>query len=229
MAQGDINDPLTNIPDIVVVDQSSGAAAPGEGYARLGVINGVLSVRIGTGEWTPIAVGLDGPTLHALAEKATPVDADELLLADSEDSWAAKRATRGTVKGEGGTGELTVVSATLADNVALDGDSWHDVLSITLVAGTWAIWAVAQYYTNANILGYLRIHDGTNTLATASDEQGNYGSMTPLMVPSVVYASETVVKLQGRGASGTPSIMSAAPDNPDTTEVTTRIMALKLA
>jgi len=115
MAQGDINDPLTNIPDIVVVDQSSGAAAPGEGYARLGVINGVLSVRIGTGEWTPIAAGLDGPTLHALTLKETPVDADELFIADSEDSWAAKRATRGNVKGETGAGGLYASYACVSD------------------------------------------------------------------------------------------------------------------
>jgi len=99
VAQGDINDPLTNIPSVVVVDQSAASAAPGEGYAKLEVVDGVLGVRVGTGEWAAVAGGLDGPTLHALTEKATPVDADELLLADSEDSWAAKRATRGTVKG----------------------------------------------------------------------------------------------------------------------------------
>src|SRR5512135_54661 len=91
MAAGDLNDPLSNIPNIVLVDQSAATAAPGAGYGRLEVVNGVLGLRVGSGAWFALLDVASPEQVHAVTEKATGVAADVALIEDSEDSWAKKR------------------------------------------------------------------------------------------------------------------------------------------
>lgn len=60
MAAGDINDPLTNVPNVVTVDQPSATAAPGAGYGRWEIVDGIPGIRIGAGAWVPILALPDG-------------------------------------------------------------------------------------------------------------------------------------------------------------------------
>lgn len=199
MAAGDINDPLTNIPNVVLVDQSAATAAPGAGYARLEVVDGVLGVRAGAGEWTPLGNTYDGPTLHALAQKVTPVDADELLIADSADSWAAKRALRSAIKEATGDGGLFDAYLCYADEKAqntsgeqIDSGAWRtrtlnteraDTASIGALASNRITLPAATYVAKATAPGFYcnhfqaRIYDvtGAAVLLLGSTEYNTAG------------------------------------------------------
>lgn len=105
MAAGDIDDPLTNIPNVVVVDQSAATAAPGAGYARVESVNGILGVRVGSGAWVPL-VSLSAGLLDGLTEKETPAAGDWLLLQDEADSSAIKKVDVDNLPGGEGNGPL---------------------------------------------------------------------------------------------------------------------------
>lgn len=114
MAAGDINDALTNIPNVVLVDQADASAAPGAGYARLEVVDGVLGVRVGTGAWVAL-VSLVAGLLTSLTEKATPADTDLLLLQDEASGSALKKVQVGNLPGGAPGGGLYDAYLSYAD------------------------------------------------------------------------------------------------------------------
>ena len=131
MAAGDINDPLTNIPNVVVVDQGSASAAPGAGYARLEVVNGVLGVRVDTGSWVPLFDLATVGQINSLTEKATPVDADLVVIEDSAASYAKKKAQLSNLPGGGGGGGLYDAYVCIADEKAQNTNGG------TFTSGAW--------------------------------------------------------------------------------------------
>ncbi len=60
--------------------------------------------------------------IHAVTEKATPVDADEILIEDSAASYAKKRVQIGNLPGGGAT---IYESAYASPPTPADGDDWH--------------------------------------------------------------------------------------------------------
>lgn len=105
MAAGDINDPLTNIPNVVLVDQTDPSAAPGAGYGRLEIVDGVLGLRLGTGDWIAL-VSLVAGLLTPLTEKVTLADTDLLLLQDEAAASALKKVQVSNLPGGGDGGGL---------------------------------------------------------------------------------------------------------------------------
>lgn len=121
MAAGDIDDALTNIPNVVLVDQSAASGAPGAGYGRLEVVNGVLGVRVGAGSWIPLFDLTQSGTLAGLTEKVAPGDTDLLLLEDVSDAGALKKLQVGNLPGGAGGGAVEAVAVyiyTVAQNTA---------------------------------------------------------------------------------------------------------------
>lgn len=104
MAAGNLDDPLSEIPNVVLVDQSAATAAPGAGYVRVEAVNGVLGIRVGSGAWVPL-VALAAGLLSSLTEKETPASGDWLLLQDTADSDELKKVDLANLPaGEGGGG-----------------------------------------------------------------------------------------------------------------------------
>lgn len=97
-------------------------------------VQGIQGVQGETGDTGPQGPAVDvAATIHAAAAKTTPVDADELGIADSAASWALKKLTWADVKAgiwtalgaltAGGTGKTTPVDADtipLSDSAASD-------------------------------------------------------------------------------------------------------------
>lgn len=188
MAAGDINDALTNIPNVVLVDQADASAAPGAGYARLEVVDGVLGVRVGTGAWIAL-VSLVAGLLTPLAEKASPASTDLLLLQDEAAASVLKKVQVANLPTGGTGGGLFDAYAQYADQKAAGSDggdavatTWTDrVLNtevtdaegigsvasdhVTLAAGTYYARAVAPFLCT-NRVG-IRLYDITNSAVLA--------------------------------------------------------------
>lgn len=224
MAAGDINDPLSNIPNIALVDQSAASAAPGAGYARLEVVSGVLGLRAGAGAWVPLASLVAG-LLTALDAKTTPIAGDLLLLQDSEDAGALKKLDIDNLPSGGPGGGLfdayAIVSDTKAHGTAggtFTAGSWqtHDLQTedadpsgivslasnhMTLGAGTYYARGVAT----TRLVGHaqLRLRDTTNnvTLAVGTPNFTNVGHDSGSMLEvsgRFTLTGSANVELQGR-------------------------------
>lgn len=224
MAAGDINDPLTNIPNVVLVDQTDASAAPGAGYGRLEVVDGVLGVRVGTGAWVAL-VSLVAGLLTSLTEKVTPADTDLLLLQDEAAASALKKVQVGNLPGGGDGGGLWDALVVVQDQQAQNtngGDAvsgaWRtrtlntevvDTAAIatlasnevTLPAGTYDVWASAPaYYCGShqlrlyNVTGDAVLVTGQSSFAIAS---GGYYPLTHApLVGTFTLAGQSAVRLE---------------------------------
>lgn len=137
MAAGDINDPLSQIPGIALADNSTDPADIGAGYALLKFKSGQLIWLPNGGALTRALDDLTPGQLHAITQKASPVDADELLIEDSEDAWAKKRVPLSALPG-GASGYPALSGARLTKSatqsaasdtntiVTFDGEAFDD-------------------------------------------------------------------------------------------------------
>lgn len=214
MAAGDINDPLSNIPNIVLVDQSAATAAPGAGYGRLEVVNGVLGVRVGTGAWVALASLVAG-LLTALTEKVTPADTDLVLLQDEADASALKKVQVQNLPGGGvGDGDIQPVGVrvNLATAFGANANSgWNGTggktgalfgayltndptagignyasFEVYLVAGTWTI--TVAHDTDVN-RGIVDVSLEGSSLGTFDGYAGNVARVLTTYTGVVVAAS----------------------------------------
>lgn len=128
MAAGDINDPLSNVPNIVLVNQPSASAAPGAGYGRLEIVDGVLGVRMETGAWIAL-VSLTAGLLTPLTEKVAPADTDLVLLQDEADASALKKLQVSNLPGGGGGG--------YTEGCSLRHSTTQSISNATFTAMTW--------------------------------------------------------------------------------------------
>ena len=70
---------------------------------------GVAKLDFGSAATDAAAIHDDvAEEIHAITEKATPADDDELLIEDSADAWAKKRISLGNLPGGGATDVLMV-------------------------------------------------------------------------------------------------------------------------
>jgi hypothetical protein len=163
---------------------------------------------------SPTVAKLQGNTVQS----GTPADGDSLIYETANTRWARKPAGIAGVSVESGTpsdGEslvyetsagrwahkppvLTTLSTYLAADVGFPSvNTWYDVTSLSLTAGTWLLTANTTTYGNSDYnVGHIRLYDGTNTLATSSF----YGSIdypvSGQVITTVTLASTTTVKLQ---------------------------------
>lgn len=95
---------------------------------------------------------------------------------------------------------VVTVSATLTGAVTIASGSWTDVLSISLSAGTWIVWATGLITCGAGGNGYIRVFDGTNTYAelTGSVPSASFQIGLHCTTPPFTLGSTTTVKLQGQ-------------------------------
>lgn len=227
MAAGDLNDPLSNIPNLVLVDQSAATAAPGAGYGRVEVVNGVLGVRVGTGAWVPLASLVAG-LLTALTEKVTPADTDLVLLQDEADSSALKKVQVSNLPGGAPAGgglydALVILADEKAQNTAggtFSSGAWRtrdlnteradtaNIASVasnqvTLPAGTYrcTIWAPA--WVVGDHQARLQNITGAATLivgtCSKSETTATYGNVTHSMIcGTFTLGVESALEIQHR-------------------------------
>lgn len=201
MAAGDINDPLSNIPNIVLVNQSVATAAPGAGYGRLEIVDGVLGIRMETGAWVPM-LSLTAGLLTALDEKAVPAATDLLLLQDEAEGAgsALKKAQVGNLPGGEGGGTITTQSVALTGaNVSLSNAGFTNILTMSCGPGTWVFHASVLIQAAVTSTTTLRIYDGSTALAAASQTVGaGYYANVPLLSLPTVLATTTSITLDGK-------------------------------
>ncbi len=137
----------------------------------------------------PIANGADGTAIHddtageihAIASKAVPVAADELVIEDSAAAWAKKRiAISALPSGGGGLGyALNVITTSynpvdsetvhfsnipLAPNATAANRKLYIPIAGTITACDIMVWANNAVGTNEDWSLYLRLNDTTDTL-----------------------------------------------------------------
>lgn len=223
MAAGNLDDALSQIPNVVVVDQSAATAAPGAGYARIEAVNGVLGVRVGTGAWTALASLVAG-LLDTLTEKATPIAGDLLLLQDEADSSALKKVDVANLPGGTGGGlhdayaRYTNYLAGASHGGTATAGAWTDrpintedwdpssigslaSNHVTLGAGTYYVRGYACYQNCDQCM--VRLYDVTHSAVLAISGVGSAASTdaTGIMVPFAgrfTLAEESALAVQYR-------------------------------
>lgn len=223
MAAGNLDDPLSDIPNIVVVDQSAATAAPGAGYVRVEAVNGVLGLRVGSGAWVPL-VTLAAGLLSSLTEKASPASGDWLLLQDTADSDELKKVDVDNLPGGTGGGVFDAyvnVQHQETQNTAggtFNSGAWRTrplnveeadtggiaslaANRITLPAGSYVVSARAQAFSVA--YHQLRLYDvtGAATLLTghsqwSSEASGGLAQDTATLSGRFTLAQESAIELQ---------------------------------
>lgn len=249
MAAGDIDDALSNIPNIVLVDQSLATAAPGAGYARLEVVNGVLGVRAGSGAWVAVASLVAG-LLTPLTAKATPLGTDLLLLQDEADSSSLKKVTASAIAALRTPGEaLYDAYVCLADEKAqgthggtpAGTGAWYtrtlntersDAVGIctlaanqfTLGAGTYDIFARSPFLMCDNAQIRLQNVTAGTTLLTGSNAfnaaGAAYGAVDSIIQGRFTVAPDQALEIQYRVSAAQPDYGLGSYNN-WTTEVYT--------
>lgn len=211
MAAGNLDDPLSDIPNVVVVDQSAATAAPGAGYARIECVNGVLGVRVGSGAWVAL-VALTTGLLSALTEKVAPVAGDWVLLQDEEDSSALKKADVANLPGAAPGGGLFDAYARYTYSVSAGtgggsaaNDAWttlpwnteaSDPSSIGALASNQITLQPGSYYLDASVSA----HNGCGQFGL---RLRNITAGTTLLVNGPTYNSggggtSSIARLNGR-------------------------------
>ena len=162
------------------------------------------------------ATGPEGPAadvaadIHAAAAKTTPVDADELGIADSAASWALKKLTWANVKAgiwtalgaliAGGTGKTTPVDADtipLSDSAASDATkklTWAN-LKATLTASTMFATNIFRLRDNSDatkLLAFNLAGKTTGTTSTLSVKDGDGVIQTDIDFPTAGGTTDTL-------------------------------------
>jgi len=130
------------------------------------------------------------PTVHKIhgnnVQSGTPSNNDMLVWETSNSRWARKHPV------------LTSTSTYLTADLAFASvNTWFDVTSLSLAAGTWLLNGNTTNYGNSDYnVGHIRLFDGTNVLASSSF----YGiidfTTSAQVAATVTLASTTTVKLQ---------------------------------
>lgn len=181
--------------------------------------------------WNPFGGGgatdLDG--LSDVDVSTTPPSDGDVLTFDIGDSlW--KPAAPG-----GGGGSLSTDQATLGADVTLvSADTYTDVLSLTLAAGTWLLLAVIHVTNTTTTLMHItaRLSEttGPTHYASAGKSEGGQAS-TSVSIPLlalVTLGSSTTIKLQAATTAIAPIVRAALVQNGNGNNAT-RFVAIKIA
>lgn len=132
--------------------------------------------------------------------------------------------------GSGGT--LTSVNATLtAGDVTLTQNTYTDILSVSLVAGTWLVIAsTTTFSVSAAQDVSVRISDGSTHYANGAVSLNNSSYEAQVTVAAIiVLGSTTTMKMQGTGTGGSGSKALRATASNTAGNIATQINAVKIA
>jgi hypothetical protein len=117
------------------------------------------------------------------------------------------------------------------DITTTTGNVFHDLVSLTLTAGTWILFGMVDIVANnAVVSGYARFHDGTNDLGgfevvtAASPWWGTIEGHTVY-----VAAGTVTLKLQAASSSTANTLTFKATTFQNSSPNATRLTALKVA
>jgi hypothetical protein len=129
----------------------------------------------------------------------------------------------------------TTVEALLGSDVALNGvvGTWVDIISVSLVAGTWILFGTASLYANLQVQGAVfRLSDGTTHKSSAEyypSSASNSMNEVPLMA-ILVLASTTTWKMQATPETQSGSaVVKAATFDAGSGNTATHLIALRIA
>ncbi len=131
----------------------------------------------------------------------------------------------------GGVASLTSQQVVLSGNVSCPQNTWTDVLSLSLTAGTWILIGKLYGFSGSGTSDFEgRLHDGTNTLDSGSFSQANlgYDGTIPLLAV-VTPASTTTYKIQANTTGAANATASAALAGHGVGNNSTRLVAVKVA
>lgn len=106
--------------------------------------------------------------IHDLTSKATPVNADEILIEDSADSWSKKRATLGSLPGGGGSAVPAYFPIWAEENAALGASNTYE----------WAFGNGSNTAANEGVLMYVPTGKECHCVAMGAQVDGGSPSAT---------------------------------------------------
>lgn len=152
------------------------------------VIAGGTGATTAAGALANLAGGANG--LHAIGDKATPADADELALVDSADSWSLKKLTWANIKTALSSVFLPLTGGNISGNVTADGDVYRFLRAYTYSNSGFPSFYLARArgskssptaVQNGDILGQLSTSGHTGTALSSAGSfafyaTSNYGT-----------------------------------------------------
>ena len=197
------------VTDIEFVQILDALLSPGDG---LTVTSGVLNVGAGAGlavDTTEVSLDITGQTV-----KAIPIDADELIIADSEDSNNLKKITIGTMPNMVAFTNCYNTDAIAANQyLAVSGPINAITDFITRASVMPKDMVLSRLTVNANVAPiadtdiHLVIAEATNGNMVATVTSGNTGSFTDVSFTDTV-SSGTIVAYRCGATSNNLSVVS---------------------
>lgn len=187
-------------------------------------INGATTLSIADGGWCfivctgtafrAVVVGVGTSieaAVHAASSKATPVDADETMLADSAASWGLKKLTWANIKATLKTYFDTLYYIVGGTDVAVTdggtGRSSHTAYAV-LCGGTTTT-AAQQSIASVGSSGQVLTSNGAGALPTFQDVPVDYGAGSAAIAANAVGAY-TLAKKSTSGALATGSTIAGS-------------------
>lgn len=186
-------------------------------------INGATTLSIADGGWCfivctgtafrAVVVGVGTSieaAVHAASSKATPVDADETMLADSAASWGLKKLTWANVKATLKTYFDTLYYSSGSDIAVADGGtgrSSHTAYAV-LCGGTTTT-AAQQSIASVGSSGQVLTSNGAGALPTFQDVPVDYGAGSAAIAGNAVGAY-TLAKKATSGSLATGSTIAGS-------------------
>lgn len=214
---------------MVITVTISGAGISAANYAAVAYKLTVGATAAGTDErYIPKSIVTTKGDLIAATGTATPVRLGVgtngyVLTADSTESTGIKWAAAAG----GGGGSLTTASSSLSSDLNSSAGGWGDVVSVSLVAGTWVVWSTFTGTISSATGVESRISDGTTHYASGGMTLRTNTDMVNIALSAVMtLASTTTIKLQYIRQS-TVTVRAALVNSPSGNNAT-QINALKV-
>jgi len=144
---------------------------------------------------SPLAFPLASLPDVALASVA---DAQVLTYQASTSKWINATPTGGG----GGSGSLTTLSTNLTSDLSCPNSTWTNVLSLSLAAGTWMVWAALHAWVISAATVGVRVWNGTTVYGSAEVTQNTDWRISPhITTEPIVLSSTTTITMQANPSS----------------------------
>lgn len=217
---GGLTNPMTTTGDIIIGNPGSTPARLAVGGANTVLHGGTTpaysAVVEGDLSLSDVTTANATTTAHGLLPKLGG-GTTNFLRADG--TWAAPPA-----------GSLTTASSVLGADVNLTASTWTNIVSVSLAAGTWLIWAPCRLYNATNsAIWDARIWDGTTTYGSQSVEtnstNGRHASLVPVAIVTPASTTTYYLAVYTTQGSGQVKYLSSATGVSNATQ----IIAVKVA